>query len=324
MSQIRIAVIGADQLDSGHHIALNTLSEAGQIAAFALDIDCDEIGIQTLRNTMQTESLDGIILAGPQQDMRAWVEAALSGPCPVYSTHPVPLSVEDAVEIRRCEQKIPGSRVQFGFTARHHDSVATALAKVGTGEFGNLLTMRGVCGVAGREADPHPIFGLGAEMIDIMQAFAGPFQDIGGFSDLDRTEQVGSESNILAMLRTHSGTLASLHVSTTQWRPTFRIELGYERGYLWLEGLNTEDQRFGQEALISARTDGSTARHETVDRFESSNGALVALTAFLAGITDPNAPRFGDSQQAFDTISTAHRILAADPLLIPLQERHVS
>ena len=324
MSQIRIAVIGADQLDSDHHLVLNTLAEAGQIAAFALDVACDEAGIQSLRSAMQTESLDGIILAGPQKDLRPWIEAALSGPWPVYSTHPVPLTVEDMIEIRRCEQTASGTQLQFGFTARHHDSVATALAKVGTGEVGNLLTMRGVCGVAGREAEHHPVFGLGAEMIDIMQAFAGPFQDIGGFSDLDRTEQIGSESNIIATLRTHGGTLASLHISTTQWRPTFRIELGYERGYLWLEGLNTEGQRFGQEALISARTDGSAPRHETVDRFESSNGALVALSAFLARISDPNAPRLGDSQQAFDTISTAHRILAADPLLIPLQERHVS
>lgn len=324
MSQIRIAVIGADQLDSDHHIALNTLSEAGQVAAFALDVACDEEGLQTLRSAMQSESLDAIVLAGAQSDLRTWIDAALSGPWPVYSTHPVPLSVEEMVEIRRCEQNAPGARVQFGFTARHHDSVSTALAKISTGEFGSLLTMRGVCGVADRDEGDHPIFGLGAEMIDIMQAFAGPFQDVSGFSDLDRTEQIGSESNILATLRTHTGTLASLHISTTQWRPTFRLELGYERGYLWLEGLNTEDQRFGQEALISARTDGSTPRHETVDRFESSNGALVALSAFLAGIADPNALRLGDSQQAFDTISTAHRILAADPLLAPLQERHVS
>ena len=324
MSQIRIAVIGADQLDSDHHIALNTLSEAGQVAAFALDVACDEAGFRTLRDAMSSESLDAIILAGPQSELRAWIDASLSGPWPVYTTHPVPLTVEDMIEIRRCEQNTPGAHVQFGFTARHHDSVSTALAKVSTGEFGNLLTMRSVCGVADRDDSQHPIFGLGAEMIDIMQAFAGPFQDVGGFSDLDRTEQIGSESNILATLRTHTGTLASLHISTTQWRPTFRLELGFERGYLWLEGLNTEDQRFGQEALISARTDGSTPRHETVDRFETSNGALVTLSAFLAGIANPNAPRLSDSQQAFDTISTAHRILAADPLLAPLQERHVS
>ena len=206
MSQIRIAVIGADQLDSDHHIALNTLSEAGQVAAFALDVACDEEGLQTLRSAMQSESLDAIVLAGAQSDLRTWIDAALSGPWPVYSTHPVPLSVEEMVEIRRCEQNAPGARVQFGFTARHHDSVSTALAKISTGEFGSLLTMRGVCGVADRDEGDHPIFGLGAEMIDIMQAFAGPFQDVSGFSDLDRTEQIGSESNILATLRTHTGT----------------------------------------------------------------------------------------------------------------------
>jgi predicted dehydrogenase len=324
MSQIRIAVIGADQLDPDHHTALNTLSEAGQIAAFALDVSCDEAGFEQFRSAMRTESLDAVIVAGDQQNLRPWIETALSGAWPVYTTYPVALTVEDMIEIRRSEQNAHGARLQFGFTARHHDSVATALAKVSTGEFGSLLTMRAVCGLAGREDNIHPIFGLGAQMIDIMQAFAGPFQDIEGFADLDRDETIGSETNLIATLRTHTGTLASLHISTTQWRPTFRLELGYERGYLWLEGLSVEDQRFGQEALISARIDGSTPRHETVDRFEASNGALASLSGFLAGVSDPAAPRLGDSQQAFDTISTAHRILAADPLLVPLQERHVS
>jgi predicted dehydrogenase len=157
-----------------------------------------------------------------------------------------------------------------------------------------------------------------------MQAFAGPFQDVNGFADLDRTDEPGSEHNIIATLRTHSGTIASLHVSRTQWRPTFRLELGYERGYLWMEGLATEAHAFGQEALIYARTDGGETRHETVDRFEESNGALVALSGFVERILHPNAPILGTSQDAFDTLNTAQRVLAADPILSLSQERHAS
>lgn len=324
MSQIRIAVIGAEQLDPDHHFALNTLAEAGQVTAFALDAASDAAGFDAFRHALQNEALDAVVIAGPVTDLRAWTEIALTEKTPIYSTHAVPPTIEEMIEIRRTEQIAGKPLLQFALTARYHDSVSAALSKAGSGEYGNLLTVRAVCGVAGTLADESLMFGLGAQMIDVMQAFAGPFQDVSSFADLDRTDAVGSESNVLATLRTHAGTLASLHVSTTQWRPTFRLELGYERGYLWLEGLNTQEHGFGQEALIYARTDGNGAQHETVDRFDSSNGALAALSAFIAKIADPTRPVTGTSQDAFDTLNTAHRILAADPVFSPIQERHAS
>ncbi|MEP1143072.1 MAG: hypothetical protein ABJH52_05080 [Henriciella sp.] len=324
MSQIRIAVIGADHLDPDHHIALNTLSESGQVAAFALDAEPTEAGFDTLKSAMQTDALDAVIMSGPRGHLADWLKFSVEQGWPVYSTLPVPNGIEEMVEIRRAEQIARGSHLQFGFTARHHQSVSTALGKAESGEYGQLVTMRAVCGVAETAPDRPIMFEYGAQILDVMQAFAGPFQDITGFADLDRSDVSGSETNILATLRTHAGILASLHVSATQWRPTFRVELGFERGYLWLEGLNADLDYFGQEALIYARTDGTGAQHETVDRFEHSNGALVSLTAFLERLNDPSRPKLGTSQQAFDTLNTIQRILAADPIYAPIQERQVS
>ncbi|MCR9271354.1 MAG: hypothetical protein NXH72_15280 [Hyphomonadaceae bacterium] len=322
MSQIRMAVIGADELDPEHHIALNRLTETGRIAAYALDAAPTAEGFAQLENAIVRDRIEALVIAGARTELAPWLTFALPRGWPIYSTHPVPSTVEEMIDIRRAEQSVTRPVLEFGMTFRHHESVVTALNKAGSGEYGALLSVRAICGVAGSTGDI--LFEFGAQMLDLLHAFAGPFQDIGGFADLDRTETPGSETNVLATLRTHAGTLASLHVSATQWRPTFRLELGFERGYLWLEGLNVDQNYFGQETLIYARTGGEGAQHEMVERFDQSNGALSALQHFLDRVANPAVAAATNSQQAFDTLNTLHRILAADPIYAPIQERHVS
>lgn len=324
MSNFRVAVIGADQLDPDHHLAINQLSERGLLTAFALDAGADEGGLDILQTAMDSDALDAILIAGDLSQLPTWAIFALQNGWPVYTTHAVPLSIEEMIEIRRAEQISLHSHIQFGLTARHHESVQAAVAKRDTGEYGQLLTLRGVCGCLGADIDHGIVFNPGAQLIDLMQIFAGPFQDVSGFSDFDRSGEPGSETNVMASLRTHSGVLASLHLSASQWRPTFRLELGFERGYMWLEGLNSEHHQFGQEVLVSARTQGASTKHETVDRFDQSHGPKIALEQFLARVKDPATAMHGTSQDAFDTLNTIHRIIAADPIVAIQEERQVS
>ncbi|MEM9178373.1 MAG: hypothetical protein AAGA89_01615 [Pseudomonadota bacterium] len=324
MSLVRIAVIGADRLDPDHHLALNQLSETERLSAFALDADADESGFQILQTAMESDALDAIMLSGARETMRDWAVFALEHGWPVYCTHAIPASIEDMVDIRRAEQSHPTAVLQFGLTARHHESVRAALAKRDSGEYGRLLTLRGVCGCPATTLTDGIAFDLGPQLLDLLNLFAGPFQEVSGFSDLDRSVEPGSETNVFATLRTHSGTLASLHLSATQWRPTFRLELGFERGFMWLEGLNTQRHDFGQEVLVYARTDGSGAAHETVVRFDHSQGAKRSLQTFLDRLSASEGAARGTSAEAFDVLNTLQRILAADPIFAPVEERHVS
>ena len=324
MSNTRIAVIGASQLDPDHHIALNELSDQGRVSAFALDADADHSGFSVLEAAMQNGALDAIMLTGPRTNLREWALFALKHGWPVFATHAVASSIEDMIEIRRAEQSHPSAMIQFGLTARYHESVQVALAKRDTGEYGKLLTMRGVCGCSAHDLSDSVVFDLGPQMVDLMQLFAGPFQDVSGYSDLDRSPTPGSETNVFATLRTHDGILASLHLSASQWRPAFRLELGFERGYMRLEGLNSQRQNFGQEMLVYARSDGTSTRHETVEQFDHSHGAKAAIEAFLQHLTTPGRTVLNSSNDAFDALNTIQRILAADPIFAPLEERHVS
>jgi len=324
MSEIRIAVIGANQLDLDHRHVLNALSDAGRIAIYALETDSLVDGREALQRAVDLNAIDAAIIAGGRPNLSAWITFAIETGWPIYTPHAIPATIEDMIEIRRAEQIHKPSILQFGLTARHHDSVAAALSKAESGEYGQLLSQRGVCGVTGLAPDASVLFGPAAQLVDIMQIFAGPFQDVTGFADLNRNAEPGSEINVMATLRTHSGVLANFHASATQWRPTFRLELGFERGYLWLEGLNSEEYAFGQEVLVYARTDGTDAQHETVDRFEQSNGVQISLERFLARIADRTVAPLSTSQEAFDTLNTIQRILAADPIYAPVQERQVS
>ena len=220
MSEIRIAVIGANQLDLDHRHALNALSDSGRIAVYALESDSLEEGREALQRAVDLNAIDAAIIAGRRKNLAAWIGFALETGWPVYTPYAVPSTIEDMIEIRRAEQQNAPALLQFGLSARLHDSVSAARSKADSGEYGQLLSLRAVCGVAGVEADDSVLFGPAAQLVDIMQLFAGPFQDVTGFADLDRQEDPGSETNVLASLRTHSGVLANLHASATQWRPT--------------------------------------------------------------------------------------------------------
>ena len=324
MSEIRIAVIGANSLDIDHRNALNALSDQGRIAVYAMEIETLAEGRDALSRAVDLKAIDAAVIAGQRSALPEWIAFSLDAGWPVYTPFAAPNTIEEMVEIRRAEQRSASAILQFGLNVRHHDSVTAAIAKADSGEYGQLLTMRGVCGLAGIPDGEHLMFGPAVQMVDVMQLFDGHFQDISGFADLQRTAAPGSETNVMASLRTHSGVLATLHASSTQWRPTFRLELGFERGYLWLEGLNSEQYGFGNEVLVHARPDGSNAQHETVDQFEQSNGVKVALDQFLARIAMTSLPAVGTSQDAFDALNTIQRILAADPIYTPIQERQVS
>ena len=324
MSEIRIAVIGANGLDSDHRNALNALSDYGRIAIYAMDIEALNEGREALARAVDLRAIDAAIIAGNRVELAKWIDFSLHAGWPVYTPFAATRTVEEMVAIRRIEQQTAPSLLQFGLNVRHHDSVAAAIARAESGEYGQLLTLRGVCGPNRLGPNDSLVFGHAVQMIDLMQVFAGPFQDVTGFADLDRTAEPGSETNVMAGLRTFSGVLANLHVSATLRRATFRLELGFERGYLWLEGLNREAFGHGSEILVQARTEPDGAQHETVDRFEHSNGVRTALNHFLARVAVRSYPAVSTSQDAFDALNTLHRILAADPIYTPIQERQVS
>ena len=113
MSEIRIAVIGADQLDLDHRHALNALSDSGRIAVYALETDTLEDGREALQRAVDLNAIDAAIIAGRRINLAAWIAFALETGWPVYTPHPVTSTLEEMIEIRRSD-RFPGSGDQQG------------------------------------------------------------------------------------------------------------------------------------------------------------------------------------------------------------------
>lgn len=276
----------------------------------------------------QRADLDALIVAGALRDVPRLVATALGRGLHVLSLRPPGQSVEDVITIREAEVDAPGRVLKFSFPLHYHGSVTTAKSVAGVGALGRLLSVRGVFGLA-RQPNARlrggMLFDRGMQMLDLMQHFAGTFVEVKAFIESRFWRSAGADDNAFAILRNHDGVVASLHASATSWRETFRLELGYEEGYLWLDGLATPEGRMAPEVLIVGQS-GKDAEgrpranpEEDIRTFQSLNVTELELADFLHAVRGRGPVTIGTSQQAFDAMNIVQRLYADDQTWQPEQ-----
>ncbi len=160
--------------------------------------------------------------------------------------------------------------LKVGFNHRYHPAVQRAHKLVLDGAVGNLLFARARYGHGGRPGydqewrlDPRisgggELLDQGVHVIDLLRSFFGEFAEAFGTTATYVWGSAGSsaakrprvEDNAFALLRTARGQVASLHVSWTQWKNLFSLELFGDRGYVLVEGLGGS---YGAERLVIGR-----------------------------------------------------------------------
>jgi predicted dehydrogenase len=143
----------------------------------------------------------------------------------------------------RCSQL-----VRVGFNHRYHPALLKARALFESGALGPLMFVRGRYGHGGRigydkewRADPAVAGGgelidQGVHLIDLSRWFLGDFTTVSGFA---RTYfwQMPVDDNAFLLLRTPVDQAAFLHVSCTEWKNLFSLEIYGKEGKLHVEGL---------------------------------------------------------------------------------------
>ena len=142
----------------------------------------------------------------------------------------------------------PGVHVQVGFNHRYHPALQKAREIVDSGALGPLLFLRGRYGHGGRvgydkewRADPQisgggELIDQGVHLIDLARWFLGEFPRIEGHADT-YFWNMPVDDNAFLSLRTASGQTAWLHVSCTEWKNLFSLEIYGRDGKLDLSGL---------------------------------------------------------------------------------------
>lgn len=155
-----------------------------------------------------------------------------------------------AAELENLAQEAEARRVQvrIGYNHRFHPALRKAREIIDAGGVGDLMFLRGRYGHGGRigyekewRANPKlsgggELIDQGVHLIDLAQWFLGDFSDIAGHAATYFWE-MPVDDNAFLSLRTPRGQTAWLHVSCTEWKNLFSLEIYGRTGKLHIEGL---------------------------------------------------------------------------------------
>jgi predicted dehydrogenase len=138
--------------------------------------------------------------------------------------------------------------VRVGFNHRYHPALLKAHRLFESGDLGEMMFVRGRYGHGGRlgydkewRADPAisgggELIDQGVHLIDLARWFLGDFSEVSGFAHT-YFWQMPVDDNGFMLLKTPDQTAAFLHVSCTEWKNLFSLEIYGRLAKLHIEGL---------------------------------------------------------------------------------------
>jgi predicted dehydrogenase len=150
-----------------------------------------------------------------------------------------------------------GALVRVGFNHRYHPALRKAREIFDSGALGEMMFVRGRYGHGGRlgyekewRANPAlsgggELIDQGVHLIDLARWFLGDFSEVKGFAHT-YFWQMPVEDNCFMILKTPKDQTAFLHVSCTEWKNLFSLEIYGRTGKLHVEGLGGS---YGTERL---------------------------------------------------------------------------
>lgn len=151
--------------------------------------------------------------------------------------------------------------VRVGFNHRYHPAMLQARKIIDAGALGELMFLRGRYGHGGRvgyekewRADPvlaggGELIDQGVHLIDLSRWFLGDFVTVDGFAHT-YFWSMPVDDNAFMTLRTARAQTAFLHVSSTEWKNLFSLEIYGHNAKLHVEGLGGS---YGVERLAFYR-----------------------------------------------------------------------
>jgi predicted dehydrogenase len=139
-------------------------------------------------------------------------------------------------------------KVHVGFNHRFHRAIIKAKQLVDKGAIGDLMFLRARYGHGGRvgydkewRANPKisgggELIDQGPHLIDLSRLFLGEFTDVSGFA-CTYFWDMPVDDNAFLTLKTSDKKTAFLHVSCTEWKNIFSMEIYGKKGKIDISGL---------------------------------------------------------------------------------------
>jgi predicted dehydrogenase len=210
-------------------------------------------------------------------------------------------------------------RVRVGFNHRYHPAIQKAKELVDADALGELMFIRARYGHGARlgyetewRADPKlsgggELIDQGPHLIDLARYFLGDFTEIQGFAHTYFWDMPVDDNGFM-LLKTASKKVAFLHVSCTEWKNLFSMEIYGRLGKLDLNGLGGS---YGAEKITHYKMLPKMGPPDSVTwEYASGDGSwALEMTDFIDDILlnrEPSA-NLGDAVAALKVIQQVYK-----------------
>ena len=212
------------------------------------------------RELLASAECDLVIVATLHDSLAEIATAAASAGRHVLVEKPAGRRAAELEPVVRAAGKA-GVLVRVGFNHRYHRALRKARALVDEGALGELMFIRGRYGHGGRlgyerewRADAKisgggELIDQGPHLIDLARWFLGDFTSVEGRA-LTAYWNMAVDDNAFMLLGTADNRQAFLHVSSTEWKNMFSLEIYGRQGKIDIAGLGGS---YGVERLAFYR-----------------------------------------------------------------------
>lgn len=285
---------------------------------------CDLINVNSIDEIFEDKKIDTIFVCTPNKFNYEFTKKALLNGKNVFCEKPPAFTSDQVLELMKIEKETD-LKLMYGFNHRHHKSVQMIKNYVDSGEFGNLIWMRGRYGKSVDEnflknwradfesAGGGILMDQGIHMIDLMLYLQEDLEPHSALVSNYYWQHESLEDNVFANFKSkNSKVVASLHSTMTQWRHLFSLEVFLEKGYITLNGLITSSGSYGKETLTIAKNRTTAPRATWSDEedilFEEDNFWLSEIKYFIDCISKNRAIDFCNSTDAYNVMKSIEKI----------------
>jgi predicted dehydrogenase len=269
-------------------------------------------------SAVQHKDVDIVIVATTNDALVETSLAAVQAGKHVLVEKPAARNVAELDRLIDAAQK-NNVQVRVGFNHRYHPALLKARKLVDAGELGELMFVRGRYGHGGRkgydrEWRANPLLSGGGELIDqgvhiidLSRWFLGDFTEIQGFAHTYFWDMPVDDNGFM-LLKTAKQQTAFLHVSCTEWKNLFSLEIYGRDAKLHLEGLGGS---YGVEKLSFYKMLPEMGPPETTiwEYPRGDNSWALEFTEFLEDIHLHRTPsaNLNDARAALATVEKIYK-----------------
>ncbi len=312
----RRARTAADHPDTNVRVVVDTSTE--RMTAVATEFNARTAA--TWQDAIEHDDVAAVVVSTPNAFLVPIATAALKQGKHVLIEKPMGRNSAEAAALAEAAAASAGV-LKIGFNHRYHPAIALAHERLVRGDIGRLTQLRARYGHGSRpgcenewRANPElsgggELLDQGVHIVDLFQWMAGPPVLVKAEIQTAVWPLQPLEDNAFGLMRFPNNVVGQFHVSMTQWKNLFSLEIHGDRGALVVEGLGGS---YGVETLTHVqRAMQGGAPEVDVVRFDRPDLSWAAEWDDFTGAMHGKPLRNGSAAEGLAVMRTIDAVYGA-------------